>query len=568
MTVWSPFFNLFCLSVEDRGDYVIREGETGDGIYFIWDGEAEVCGFNQVDDENRLEFQLKQFDYFGHGLATTIQPAEVIALSKLTCLVLPHEHNNLLQPKSIWNADKERDTCPLVEHILHLEPIEVGRRLWGEALDLFRLQWLMPGTVKEALQSWNHIKGKKNLKVWSVAPLAIMWVTWKEENRRALEGVELDFSKLKSITLPDAPKFGKVFGGQFLGQALAAASKTVDSLKIVHSVHAYFLLVGDFDIPIIYQVYRVRDGKSFATRRVDAIQKGNVVFTLIASFQKYEDGFDHQDAKMPNVPDPETLLSMEDLREMRKTDPRLPRSDFAAVMLSYHNVMLTVSFDRTYRNKVATANFVPWPIEIRFCEPNNATNQTKSPPSLKYWFRAKGKLSDDQALHRCVAAYTSDLIFLTVSLNPHRKKDLSVTSVSLDHSNCHWTSDDFLDSVDIFCSIMGISLVLPEKISSLLEVCCWKSLRGIEVVMSHSECVNRFQMVSVGPLFANYNLLMWFHRPLRADDWILFVIHSPAAHNARGFVWGQMFNRKGELVVSLTQEGLLRPGRRVFLPKL
>ncbi|KAF3681983.1 Acyl-CoA thioesterase 2 [Capsicum annuum] len=541
MTVWSPFFNLFCLSVEDRGDYVIREGETGDGIYFIWDGEAEVCGFNQVDDENRLEFQLKQFDYFGHGLATTIQPAEVIALSKLTCLVLPHEHNNLLQPKSIWNADKERDTCPLVEHILHLEPIEVGRRLWGEALDLFRLQWLMPGTVKEALQSWNHIKGKKNLKV----------------------------NIFQGITLPDAPKFGKVFGGQFLGQALAAASKTVDSLKIVHSVHAYFLLVGDFDIPIIYQVYRVRDGKSFATRRVDAIQKGNVVFTLIASFQKYEDGFDHQDAKMPNVPDPETLLSMEDLREMRKTDPRLPRvgvskrpsseagvrarrsgpewspplpDTYGVVWMKLdkregyswrrEQVMLTVSFDRTYRNKVATANFVPWPIEIRFCEPNNATNQTKSPPSLKYWFRAKGKLSDDQALHRCVAAYTSDLIFLTVSLNPHRKKDLSVTSVSLDHSNCHWTSDDFLDSVDIFCSIMGISLVLPEKISSLLEV--W----------------------------------MWFHRPLRADDWILFVIHSPAAHNARGFVWGQMFNRKGELVVSLTQEGLLRPGRRVFLPKL
>lgn len=392
----------------DRGDYVIREGEAGDGIYFIWDGVAEVCGFSQADDENRPEFQLKQFDYFGHGLATSTQPAEVIALSKLTCLVLPHEHNNLLQPKSIWNADKERDTCALVEHILHLEPIEV-----------------------------NIFQG---------------------------------------ITLPDAPKFGKVFGGQFLGQALAAASKTVDFLKIVHSLHAYFLLVGDFDIPIIYQVYRVRDGKSFATRRVDAIQKGNVVFTLIASFQKDEDGFDHQEAKMPNVPDPETLLSMEDLREMRKTDPRLPR---------------------TYRNKVATANFVPWPIEIRFCEPNNATNHTKSPPSLRYWFRAKGKLSDDQALHRCVAAYTSDLIFLTVSLNPHRKKDFKTTSVSLDHS-------------------------------------------------------------------------MWFHRPLRADDWILFVIHSPAAYNARGFVSGQMFDRKGELVVSLTQEGLLRPARKppAFRPKL
>ncbi|KAK4738779.1 hypothetical protein R3W88_002476 [Solanum pinnatisectum] len=392
----------------DRGDYVIREGEAVDGIYFIWDGEAEVCGFSQADDENRPEFQLKKFDYFGHGLATSRQPAEVIALSKLTCLVLPHEHNNLLQPKSIWNADQERDLCPLVEHILLLEPIEV-----------------------------NIFQG---------------------------------------ITLPDAPRFGKVFGGQFIGQALAAASKTVDFLKIVHSLHAYFLLVGDLEIPIIYQVYRVRDGKSFATRRVDAIQKGNVVFTLLASFQKDEDGFDHQEAKMPDVPDPETLLSMEDLREMRKTDPRLPR---------------------TYRNKVSTANFVPWPIEIRFCEPNNATNYTKSPPSLRYWFRAKGKLSDDQALHRCVAAYTSDLIFLTVSLNPHRKMGFETSSVSLDHS-------------------------------------------------------------------------MWFHRPVRADDWILFVINSPTAYNARGFVWGQMFNKKGELVVSITQEGLLRPARKLpaFRPML
>ncbi|KAH0728341.1 acyl-CoA thioesterase 2-like [Solanum tuberosum] len=392
----------------DRGDYVIREGEAGDGIYFIWDGEAEVCGFSQADDENRLEFQLKKFDYFGHGLTTSTQPAEVIALSKLTCLVLPHEHNNLLQPKSIWNADKERDTCALVEHILHLEPREV-----------------------------NIFQG---------------------------------------ITLPDAPVNNNVFGGQFLGQALAAASKTVDFLKIVHSLHAYFLLIGDSDIPIIYQVYRVRDGKSFATRRVDAIQKGNIVFTLVASFQKDEDGFDHQEAKMPNVPNPETLLSLEDLREMRKTDPRLPR---------------------TYRNKVSTANFVPWPIEIRFCEPNNATSHTKSPPSLRYWFRAKGKLSDDQALHRCVAAYASDLIFNTVSLNPHRRKGFKIAKVSLDHS-------------------------------------------------------------------------IWFHRPLRADDWILFVMHSPTAYNARGFVTGQMFNRKGELVVSLTQEALLRPARKqpAFQPKL
>lgn len=269
------------------------------------------------------------------------------------------------------------------------------------------------------------------------------------------------------ITLPDAPKFGKVFGGQFVGQALAAASKTVDCLKIVHSLHALFLLVGDFDMPIIYQVHRLRDGNSFASRRVDAIQKGIVIFTLLASFQKEEEGFDHQEALMPSVPDPETLLSMEELRERRLTDPRLPR---------------------TYRNKVAAAEFVPWPIEIRFCDPQTKTNQNKSPPSLSYWFRAKGKLSDEQALHRCVVAYASDLIFLNVSLNPHRKRDLKTSSFSLDHS-------------------------------------------------------------------------MWFHRPFRADDWLLFVILSPTAYNARGFCSGQMFNTKGELVVSLSQEGLIRQAK-------
>ncbi|GKU88156.1 hypothetical protein SLEP1_g2455 [Rubroshorea leprosula] len=238
----------------EKGEYVVRAGEVGDGIYFIWEGEAEVSGSVHTEEANRLEYQLKQCDYFGNGISTSVHPADIIALTKLICLVLPHKYCALLEAKSIWSADKTIDTCAAVEHILHLEPME---------LNIFQ-----------------------------------------------------------GITLPDAPKFGKVFGGQL---ALAAASKTVDCLKIVHSLHSYFLLVGDFNLPILYQVHRLRDGRSFATRRVDAIQKGNIIFTLLASFQKELEGFDHQEATMPSVPAPEMLLSMEELRERRLTDPRLPR---------------------------------------------------------------------------------------------------------------------------------------------------------------------------------------------------------------------------------------------------
>ncbi|XP_021767064.1 uncharacterized protein LOC110731525 [Chenopodium quinoa] len=381
----------------DSGEYVIRRGESGDDVYFVWEGEAEVCGL--AEEEIRPEFLLKRYDYFGNGAPTSEKQADVIASSKLTCLVLPSDHCALLRPKSIWNANAGKEACAPVESILHLDPIEVN---------LFQ-----------------------------------------------------------GITLPEAPRFGKVFGGQFIGQAVAAASKTVDCLKIVHHLQAYFLLVGDYDIPIIYEVHRLRDGKSFSSRRVDAIQKGTIVFTLLASFQKEELGFEHQDAVMPLVPAPDTLLSLEELREKRIIDPRL---------------------SRTYRNKVAMSEFTPWPIEIRFCDPNTFTNQTKSPAKLRYWFRAKGILSDDQALHRCVVAYASDLLFIEVSSNPHRDRGLKISVLSLNHT-------------------------------------------------------------------------MWFHMPVKADDWLLFVMESPSAHSARGLVAGRMFNRKGELVVSLAQEGLLRKAR-------
>ncbi|KAH9732678.1 Cyclic nucleotide-binding domain-containing protein [Citrus sinensis] len=360
-----------------KGEYVVRDGDIGEGIYFIWEGEAEVSVSDsvQAEEEDRPEFQLKRYDYFGHGSPTIFRQGDVIALTELTCLVLPHEHCNWLETKSIWSADKTVGTCSLVENILHLEPVE----------------------------------------------------------------------------------------------ALAAASKTVDCLKIVHSLHCYFLLVGDLNTHFCFIII-VLDEKIEKT--VQSTNEHKISLLTFILSEKEEQGFEHQETTMPLVPAPEMLLSMEELRERRLTDPRLPRS---------------------YRNKVASKEFVPWPIDIRFCEPNSYTNQSKSPPSLRYWFRAKGKLSDDQALHRCVVAFASDLIFSSVSLNPHRRKGFRTASLSLDHS-------------------------------------------------------------------------MWFHRSFRADDWLLFVIVSPVASKARGFVSGEMFNTKGELLVSLTQEALLRSPKPKPIP--
>ncbi|KAL0712354.1 hypothetical protein Bca4012_019332 [Brassica carinata] len=269
----------------------------------------------------------------------------------------------------------------------------------------------------------------------------------------------IDLNVFRGFTLPNAPALGKVFGGQFVAQALAAASKTVEFMKLVHSLHAYFLLAGDINIPIIYEVSRLRDGNNFSTRRVDARQKGKTIFTLFASFQREQQGFDHQESNMPHMLPPETLVSRDEMLQRRMTEHLLP---------SY------------YLKKVAAQYTAPLPIDIRFCEP---TEQTKS--RLKYWFRTRGELSDDQALHRCVVAFASDLMYAFISSDPHRKKGMSAVPVSLDHS-------------------------------------------------------------------------MWFHRPLRADDWLLFVMVDLTASQSRGLATGEMFNRKGELVVSLKQEALLK----------
>ncbi|RXI08066.1 hypothetical protein DVH24_014632 [Malus domestica] len=303
---------------------------------------------------NRPELKLKRYDYFGYGFASIEHQADVIALSKwlltcsyfwqLICLVLAHENCTLLQPKSIWNADKAQKTCSLVENILHLDPIEV-----------FFYQNFFSCSFISALNM-------PDILFFFAPPPPPPPLEGKHISRDYFAGY---------ATIRTAYKV----------QALAAATKTVDCLKLLHSVHAHFLLAGDSNTPIIYQVHRMRDGKSSATQRVDAIQKGINIFTLLASFKK-EEGSVHQQATMPSVPVPDTLLSMEELHEKRLLDPHLPR---------------------TYQIKAAAMKFVPWLIDQPL------------------------RLNPHQA-------YASDLMFSNVSLNPHRGAGVKLSSVSLDHA--------------------------------------------------------------------------------------------------------------------------------------
>ena len=253
--------------------------------------------------------------------------------------------------------------------------------------------------------------------------------------------------------------FRQLFGGQVLGQSLSAASQTVEDSRHVHSLHGYFLRAGDAGLPVVYQVDRVRDGGSFSTRRVTAIQKGQPIFTCSASFQYDEQGFEHQ-ISMPQVVGPENLPS--ELELMHQRAHLIPES---------------------MRDKM----LCPKPIEFR---PVTALDPYNPQPTeaVKYiWFRADGALPEVPALHKYLTAYASDFNLLTTSMLPHGKtvwqKDMQVAS--LDHS-------------------------------------------------------------------------LWFHGDLRADDWLLYAMDSPWAGNSRGFSRGSVYNRAGQLVASVSQEGLIR----------
>ena len=252
-----------------------------------------------------------------------------------------------------------------------------------------------------------------------------------------------------------------VFGGQVIGQALVAGTRTVEG-RWPHSLHAYFLRPGDMARPIVYEVDRVRDGKSFSARRVQAIQGGEVLLSMICSFQVPEPGFEHQ-APMPEVPAPESLRSQPELvKEWLAAVPQVPPR-------------IREAFERR------TA------VEFRPVEPRNPLVPQVDPPRQSYWVRANGKLPDAPLLHACVLAYASDFSLLSTALRPH-----------------------------------GVSWLTP----------------GLAV--------------------ASIDHALWFHRPFRIDDWLLYAMDSPTAQGGRGLSRGQFFDRAGRLVVSVAQENLMR----------
>lgn len=253
--------------------------------------------------------------------------------------------------------------------------------------------------------------------------------------------------------------WGAVFGGQVLGQALSAAVQTVPADRHVHSLHAYFLRQGDARRPIVYDVDTIRDGASFTTRRVVAIQGGHPIFSMAASFQVDEPGFEHQ-SDGTAVPGPEGLVSELDLAIRNK--------DFIPEPL----------------RAMALADR---PIEIRPVQHHNLLAPKPAPPSRQLWYRAKGKLPDDPAVHRYLLAYASDFNFLITAMLPH-----------------------------------GVSWLTP----------------GMQV--------------------ASLDHTMWFHRPFRMDEWLLYDVVSPSANGARGLVQGRFYNQQGVLVASVAQEGLMR----------
>ncbi|MFB6247063.1 MAG: acyl-CoA thioesterase II [Salinibacter sp.] len=202
-----------------------------------------------------------------------------------------------------------------------------------------------------------------------------------------LECIEHNIFRARSVDIGS----GTVFGGQALAQSLVAARRTVDADRAAHSMHGYFILPGDVDAPIVYEVDRLRDGSSFTTRRIVAIQHGRAIFNMAASFQAAETGAEHQ-ADMPDVPGPEDLPR--ELELVRTMEDQIPEA-------------------------VRTLYTRERPIEFRPVDPVDPFAPEPKPPAHHVWFRARGALPDDRFAHRSVLAYASDYGLLSTALRPH-----------------------------------------------------------------------------------------------------------------------------------------------------
>jgi acyl-CoA thioesterase-2 len=267
-----------------------------------------------------------------------------------------------------------------------------------------------------------------------------------------LEAIEVNLFRGLS---PDESR-QRVFGGQVAGQALVAATRTVQPDRRVHSLHAYFLRPGDPTVPILYEVDRIRDGRSFTTRRVVAIQHGRAIFNLQASFHVTEHGPNFQPPMPLDVPAAETL------------------PDFKTRMLPYKERM-GEWYDR------------PRPIDLRHVDTDPFSRRGTSTDGQRVWMRADGHLPDDPTLHACIVTYASDMTLLDTTVLP-----------------------------------FGMSWETP------------------------------------GMQMASLDHAMWFHRPFRADDWLLYDQSSISTGGARGLAGGNIYTSDGTLAISVVQEGLVR----------
>jgi len=243
---------------------------------------------------------------------------------------------------------------------------------------------------------------------------------------------------------------GRLFGGAVAAQSVMAAARTVEE-RALHSLHAYFLRPGRHDAAITFLVHRIRDGRTFATRRVVAHQDGEAIFNLSASFTRPEEGISHQDA-MPEAPPPENLPDWES--ERARLVGERPR---------------------------------PSPVDLRVCDPDDPEGRPQ-PPHRRVWIRPRGALPEDPRVHAAVLVYASDRVLLSTAARPHGLPWGRRMGASLDHA-------------------------------------------------------------------------LWLHRPARFDDWLLYTMESPAAHAARGLVFGAMYTRQGERLASVAQEALIRVPR-------